>query len=201
MLSEEECRRIGEAIRAAERRSGADIVCVLARSSSDYSAVPVLWAALIALTAPWPLIAFTGWSVTRIFAVQILVFMACTVVMSAAPLRMALVPRAVRRARAHRAAVEQFHTRGLARTQSRRGVLVYVSMEERYVRILADAGISEKVPDARWRPVIEALVGKLRSGAVAEGIEEAVAACGNLMAGLFPAGGAGNELPDRIYLV
>src|SRR5437667_7759937 len=118
---------IAAAIRAAEQRTSGQIVCVLARSSSDYSHVSALWAALAALISPWPLIVFTQQSVQRIFFIQIAVFLATALVLSWPPVRMALVPRAVRRARAHRAAVEQFFARGLTHTRDRTGVLIFVS--------------------------------------------------------------------------
>ena len=51
--------RVSEAIREAEGRTDGEIVCVVARSSSDYSFYPVVWAALAALCAPWPLIELT----------------------------------------------------------------------------------------------------------------------------------------------
>ena len=94
---------------------------------------------------PWPLIYFTPWSVQRIFLLQLVVFLVVGVVLALAPLRFALVPRAVRRARAHRAALEQFVVRGITRTKNRTGVLIFVSLAERYARIIADEGIAAKV--------------------------------------------------------
>jgi putative membrane protein len=95
---------VSAAIREAEKRTSGQIVCVLAHSSSGYAYVPILWASVLALAAPWPLIEFTQWSVQRIFMVQLLVFILAGFLFSWIPVRLALVPRAVRRARAHRAA-------------------------------------------------------------------------------------------------
>src|SRR5260370_28490053 len=103
---------IAAAIRAAEQRTSGQIVCVLARSSSDYSHVSVLWAALAALISPWPLIVFTQHSVQRIFFIQIAVFLAAALGLSWPPVLMALGRRAVRRARARRAAAQPLLERG-----------------------------------------------------------------------------------------
>ena len=75
-----------------------------------------MWASLLALLAPWPLIYFTPWSVQQIFLVQLAVFIVAALLFSWMPLRLALVPRAVRRARAHRAALEQFVIRAASPT-------------------------------------------------------------------------------------
>jgi hypothetical protein len=46
-------KAIKAAIREAEAQSCGQIVCVLARSSSDYSAIPIEWAAVFGLIVPW----------------------------------------------------------------------------------------------------------------------------------------------------
>src|SRR5262245_2837451 len=79
-LTEDDRRSIEAAIREAEKRTCGQIVCVLARSSSDYSAVPIEWAAALALIVPWPLIYFTQLSVERIFLLQIVVFVLAGVI-------------------------------------------------------------------------------------------------------------------------
>ena len=76
------------AIREAEKRTSGQIVCVLAHSSSGYAYVPILWASVLALAAPWPLIEFTQWSVQRIFALQVVVFIVAGFLVSWMPLRL-----------------------------------------------------------------------------------------------------------------
>ena len=193
---------VAAAIREAERRSSGQIVCVLARASSAYAHVPVLWASALALLAPWPLIYFTPWSVQRIYLVQLAVFLVAGVVLSLLPLRLLLVPRAVKRARAHRAALEQFVLRRIDRTKNRTGVLIFVSLAERYARIIADEGIAAKVPAAQWQSAIDALTAHMRDGRMAEGFTAAIERCGNILAAHAPPDAApDNELPDRLYVV
>jgi putative membrane protein len=194
--------RIADAIRAAEARTSGEIVCVLARSSGEYGHVPALWSALFALAAPWPLMALTELSAQRIFLIQTAVFVALALVFSIDHFRMLLVPRAVQRARAHRAALEQFYTRGLSRTQQSNGVLIYVSLAERYARIVADDGVASKVGQEAWRKAIDALVGQIADGHLADGFVEAIDLCADVMSKIYPAEASGaNHLPDHIYLV
>ena len=75
-FTKEDHEAVSAAICEAEKRTCGQIVCVLAHSSSDYAYVPILWASLLALFVPWPLIDFTQWSVQRIFLLQLMVFVA-----------------------------------------------------------------------------------------------------------------------------
>jgi putative membrane protein len=201
-LSREDHARIAGAIRAAEASTSGEVVCVLARASSDYAVLPVIWAALIALTIPWPLIAFTQWPVQWIFAAQILAFAFAYVLLSIGDIRVALAPRAVRRMHAHRAAMEQFAIRRITRTRGRTGVLIFVSLAERYARICADDAIDAKVAQAAWQTAVEALIAEVKQERLADGFIVAIERCGTILAEHFPrSAGDENELPDRIFII
>jgi putative membrane protein len=135
-----------------------------------------------------------------VFAAQILVFALCALLLSAPPLRLLLVPRRAKRARAHRAALEQYFARGVGMTKARAGVLIYVSLEERYARIVADAGVSAKIGDDDWRVALDLLRAHMRNGRIADGFVAAVEECARLCAPHAPPGGE-DELPNRIYLM
>jgi putative membrane protein len=173
---------------------------VLARSSSEYQAVPVLTAALLALIVPWGFVYLTQWSVERILFAQLFVFVLATAVFALAPLGMALVPRRIKRVRAHRAAMEQFHARGLGRLESRAGVLIYVSLAERYARIVADDHLASKVTAAEWRAAVDALTAHMKDGRTADGLVAAIARCGAVLAERSP-GARSGKLPDRLYVM
>jgi len=200
-LTRADYEAVSAAIHAAEQRTSGQIVCVLAHASSDYAYVPILWASALALAAPWPLISFTPWSVQRIYLVQLAVFIVVGLIFSLPPLRLALVPRAVRRARAHRAALEQFVVRRVAHTRNRTGVLIFVSLAERYARIIADDAIAQKVPNSEWQAAIDALTGHMRDGHIAQGFTAAIERCGAVLAAHAPPDGAPNELPDRLHVM
>ena len=140
-------------------------------------------------------------SVQRIFFVQILVFAFAMLVFCWPTLRIALVPPGVRRARAHRAAIEQFFARGLTRTRDRTGVLIYVSLAGRYARIIADEGITSKVSNHEWQLAVDELTTHMRDGRVSHGFIAAIERCGAVLAEHAPPAGIGNELPGRIYVV
>jgi putative membrane protein len=200
-FGKEDYEAVAAAIGAAEQKTSGQIVCVLAHSSSGYVHVPILWAVALTLFTPWPLIDFTQWSVQRIFLLQLVVFIVAGLVFSWMPLRLLLVPRAVQRARAHRAAIEQFVVRGISRTKNRTGVLIFVSLAEHYARIIADEGIAAKVQTAEWQAAIDALTAHMRSDQIAAGFTAAIERCGEVLAQHAPPDGSPNELPDRLYVM
>jgi putative membrane protein len=201
-LSKQDQARISAAIHAAEARTEGEIVCVLAKSSSDYAVYPLAWAAVIAMISPWLLVALTALSVQRILLIQVLIFLGLFIGFSMPVLRHLIVPRHIQRASAHRAAMEQFMIRGMARKANRAGILIFVSLNEHYARIVADQGITEKVDQRVWQGAIDALVEHMRQDRIAEGFIEALEQCGEVLALHFPAGAApANDLPDRIYLI
>ncbi|SEO79453.1 putative membrane protein [Rhodospirillales bacterium URHD0017] len=201
-LTPHDRQRISAAIQAAERKTSGEIVCVLARSSADVTALPILLAALLALALPWLLVALTTLSVLTILSLQLALFVALAALLCLSRVRVALLPAAARRAIAHRAAMEQFMLRGIGRTEDRTGVLVFVSLAERYARIVADEAIASRVAQAEWQGAIDALIGHMREGRIADGFVEAIERCGGVLATHFPAkADERSELPDRIYLV
>jgi putative membrane protein len=202
-ISDRDRARLSAAIRAAEARTTGEIVCVLAqRSSVGRTALPVVIAAVLALAVPWLLMALTTLSLQLILSIQVVVFLAATAIAGLPGVQAALMPRRARRALAHRAAMEQFVIRGVARTKQRTGILIFVSLAERYTRIIADDGIAQRVPQAHWQGAVDALIAHTRDGRVADGFIAAIEMCGAVLATHFPSSGGGeDELPDRIYLI
>lgn len=201
-ISEQDRERISKAIRAAEAKTSGEIVCVLAQTSSDATALPILIAAVAALALPWLLVAFTAMTVYRILSLQVIVFLVLLMILCLPRVRVALMPRRARRAVAHRVARQQFTARGIARTKDRSGILIFVSLTERYARIIADEGIAARVGQSEWQAAVDALIAHMRDGRIADGYITAIDLCGAELAKHFPRTEADREeLPDRIYVI
>ena len=202
MLSEQDQTRISAAIRAAEAKTSGEIVCVLARTSTDPTALPILLAALGALVLPWVLVATTALPVYSILSLQVALFLVLVIILCLPRVRVALLTKRARRAVAHRAAMEQFRIRGLARTRDRTGVLIFVSLAERYARIVADEGIAGRVPQSEWQSAVDALITHTRDGRIADGFITAIGLCGEALARHFPRTATDrDERRDRIYVI
>ena len=201
-LMPEDEKRIAEAIRAAEQKTSGEIFCVMAAASSDYRFVPIARAALIALAVPLPLFYFTSLWADQIYFAQIAVFVVCAILFSLPGVRFALVPRWIKRDRASVEAKRQFAARGLHLTKQRTGVLIFASVAERYVEIVADAGINAKVSPEVWDKAVNAMIEKIKQGRPVDGFVEAIRICGEVLAKHFPPGATNkNELPNKLVLM
>lgn len=202
LFTTQEAQRISEAITQAERKTSGEIVAVVAESSDSYLYVPFLWAALIALLVPWPLIHYTWMQVQYIYVIQLVVFAALVALLWPKSVRTALVPRTLRQSHAKRRATEQFLVQNLHTTAGRTGVLIFVSVAERHAEILADQGIDAKVPAGTWQTIVDGLTRDIGNGRAADGFVGAIQATGEHLAQHFPPGALDpNELPDHLIIL
>jgi putative membrane protein len=199
-LSDQDRQRIAEAIAVVERRTSGELVTVIAAAADDYPYIPLLWPALAALLLP--AIVLTVWPETgawRLYLVQAAAFVVLALIAHLPPVRLALVPRAVKRRRASRLAREQFFEQGLHRTRARTGVLIFVAVAEHHVEIIADAGIDALVPQGTWDQAVAGFVERVRSGRIAEGFLAAIGEVGDRLAEHFPRPADDtDELPNRL---
>ena len=101
--------------------------------------------------------------------------------------------------RASRLAREQFFERGLHLTRARMGVLIFVSVAEHYVEIIADEGIDALVPPGTWDKAVADFIERVRAGRIAEGFLDMIEVIGARLAEHFPrAPDDRDELPNRL---
>ncbi len=187
IVSKQDKARVEGAITEAETKTSAEIVAVIARASGDYYYAAYLWAALAALILPWPLIFWTWMPIEEIFLLQLALFAVLAIVLNYPPVRYALVPRSVKRKNAHRKAVDQFVAQNLYTTPNRTGVLIFVSIAERYVEIIADADAHREIPDSEWQDSVDTLTAAIGRGEASEGLVETIRRVGEHLAAHFPA--------------
>ena len=65
-------------------------------------------------------------------------------------------------------------------------MLIFVSLAEHYVRIVADDGIAAKVDQSVWQGAVDVLLLHIRHGDMAAGFISAVEQCGEVLAEHFP---------------
>jgi putative membrane protein len=88
---------------------------------------------------------------------------------------------------------------GVGRTRDRNGVLVFVSLFERRVGVVADVGIDPRAMGAAWTDAVGALEASLAAGADTERFLAALAALGPPLAAAMPHRDDDvNELPDEV---
>ena len=227
MLSKADHDRVHAAIAKAEQRTSGELFCVVARESGHYREVMFAWAAAVALLAP-PLslvlglrpsfflaavltLLENGWVVAHVGSlnaevataligyavVQAALFVAVLAIASLPPVRRLLTPAALKHAQVHARAMEQFAHR-LHATRAATGVLIYASLAERRVEIIADEAIHAKVAPRTWDRAVQAAVGEIRAGDVAAGLLAAIGLCGEALAEHCPPDGEHEASADDV---
>jgi len=174
-LSASDRQRIHAAAEAAEARCGVHISVAIVKASDRYALYPIVWGALVALTAGGIITLFlphlTGRSV---FAIEAAGFVALSLLLDWWPLRVRCVPRRIRHARASVFAHREFAARILAERRDAGGVLVFLSLGERYAEVLADRQAHAGRDNTVWEKTVAAVVAAATSGQVADGIVSAL---------------------------
>ncbi|MFQ5350621.1 MAG: TPM domain-containing protein [Thermoanaerobaculia bacterium] len=96
--------------------------------------------------------------------------------------RRGLVPREMLERRVRRRAAVAFLEEEVFDTEDRTGILLFLSLFERRVVVLGDAGINAKVGEEEWVAISEAIAAGIRDGRPGEALVEGIGACGRLLA-------------------
>jgi putative membrane protein len=207
-ISLAERQRVALAIKKAELLTSGEIVVVAARQSDDYVHVPIHIAAGVALAVPFimPWLArffpWTAVSLFWVFVAQLVTFIIMALVLSQHPFRYWVTPKKLMQKYAHRNAAAQFLAVNTHGTQGRTGVLIFVSLLERYCEVIGDTAISRKVSNATWQSIVDEMIPHLRDGDLTEALVHAVERCGHELAKHFPPGTDNpNELPDHFIVL
>ena len=100
-----------------------------------------------------------------------------------------------------RRAEAEFYKAGLHQTKDATGILIFVSLAEHQAVVLADKGISQKLPANEWDEVVKLVTHSVRDGGLAKGLTAAIARCGQLLAPHFPLKDHDrNELSDALVI-
>ncbi len=214
----EERQQVSDGVHAAEGNTSGEIVTIVADRSDAYEDIALIYTGLAALFVPvlfaaWPALALnilarftSGWGETEVRDMMLLTFVAMALVsaikfggLQYEPLRMFFTPRAIRRRRVRRRAIELFKVGAEARTTGRTGILIYLSLGEHMAEIVADEAIHSKVPDTEWGDAMIAMTAQVREGRIADGMIAAVERVGTILSAHLPrAADDVNELPDRL---
>ncbi|MCX2697641.1 MULTISPECIES: TPM domain-containing protein [Ochrobactrum] len=205
LISDQNHKRIAEAIRAAETNTSGEIYAVLARASDDYffaagfvATCGILIASVVAaFLAHWYWFDISlpmfGLAVLAAFATAMFLLWLVP------SIRILLVPRRIRYKRAHLNALQQFLARNVHITEHRTGILLFVSMAEHYAEVIADAGIDARVEQEEWNGIVATLIHHASRLEVADGFVLAIGQAGVLLEKHFPAGEHTiNELDDHL---
>ncbi|MBI9099061.1 MAG: TPM domain-containing protein [Spirochaetaceae bacterium] len=218
VLSPKDNERIKDAVREAESKTSGEIVTAIINESSDYAFYELLASivggflyytiCLIFYSDISGLLQNMFWSYSDIFPT---LFIGITTVLVIGLLYLIsningvdrlIVPSKVISRKVNRRALLFFGESGLFNTRDRTGVLLFISLREKRVELLADSGINDKVKQEDWAEIVNNLISRLKENRMVDGLVEAVNSCGEMLVENFPIKPDDeNELSDDVHIL
>ena len=193
-LSDADRATIAAAVEAAEKKTSGEIVPMVVSTSYDYPMSDLIGGASLALPATFLLTPLVGgwlwigtWNLWVFLGLFSLLFLAGqALVRRSLILKRFFISNRELDAEVEEAAVTSFFKKGLYRTRAETGILIFISVFEHRVWVLADRGINRKVAPGQWDEIVALIVQGIKQKRGAEAICEAVEKVGTLLADHFP---------------
>ena len=194
-FSEADRAMIAAAVEASEKKTSGEIVPMVVSASYAYPMADAIGSVALALPGAFlltPLVGGCFWMGTWNLWVFLGVFTLLLLAGQAIVRRSLMIKRFFIANReidveVEEAAITSFFKKGLYRTREETGVLIFISLFERRVWVLADRGINRKVAPGQWDEIVALIVQGIKQKRAPEAICAAVEKVGNLLADHFPA--------------
>ncbi len=175
-------------IAEAEKRTSGEIVVMVVPSSYHYPLATMIGSSLLAVLfgIAGSLLAGkeTMWFFLEIFALS---FILLHELIKRTPfLKRFFVTASDMKEEVGEAAINSFYHKDINQTVDHTGILIYISLFERNVRVIADKGINAKVEKQVWQEVVDTIVRGIKSKGHGAAIAAAVDRCAEILAGHFP---------------
>ncbi len=202
LLDPADRQRLETACFEADKRTRGTIALVVVRASDAYADAGWRLGLLLALAASLALGAFLpAPGLAELLAAQAVSLAAGRGLARSDVVRRRLLSGSSVEASVERRAVRAFAEAGLHLHPERAGVLIFVSLLEHRVLVLADTGVEEQAPGSdSWQQLVEPVVAGMRDGSAAGGLVEAIERCGSLLSRHFPDTGAGHAMRTGLML-
>ena len=193
-LSDDDRTRVETAVKKAEKLTAGEIVVMIISASYQYPVAIVIGAAAFALPLALIMTPLLGgwlwiggqnmWLFLGFLTVFFILFH--EIIKRIPWLKRFFISRREIDAEVEEAAITSFFKHDLYRTRDATGVLVLISVFERRVRILADTGINNKVPEGQWDDIVKMITDGIKQKRSADAICEAVEKIGEILKRHFP---------------
>lgn len=212
-FTEKQLEELKAAVARAEERTAAEIVPIVTEQSDDYPVASWRGAgggATLGLAfcvgafqfySGWGMAwLFTGWGTALVVSAMGLVGGLLGTFVP--PLKRALVGNERLSTAVHLRAMQSFVQEEVFATRDRTGLLLFISLFEHRVEVLADTGIHKKVRPEDWGEVVARIRDGIRDGHLYDGLVEAFEMCSQLLetSGIDVREDDANELSNAIRI-
>lgn len=187
-LNDNDKTRIKNAVKEVEKITSGEIVPMIVSSSYHYPLSNVLGGLILSLilsiTATYFLHTQSMWIFLGIF-LGLFVIMH-ELVKRVYPLKRLFISSNEIDEEVEEAAIKSFYLNGLYCTRDETGVLIFISVFERRVWVLADRGINEKVVPDTWKEIVAMITDGIKKKEQTDAIVKAVQRVGEILKKHFP---------------
>lgn len=218
LLNNDEKISIAGAVKRAESSTSGEISTALIRESSDYAFYELRGALAFAIVlyliqirlyphiSDWAQSLYwnsPSWITPMIIAIISFLGGGIFYFISNIPtIDRLIIPRRIMESRVRHRALRHFTESGVYATADGTGILIFISLLERRVEILADRGIGSRIPEEEWSEIVSELTASLSRDDLAAGLIRAVERCGEKLKEHFPiADDDINELSDDLVIL
>ena len=206
-LSHGDREKIIQAVREAEQGTAGEIVPMVVSQSYSYPMADIIGGGVLALPAALALSRFISarfwisdpdhWLFLGILTLCFVSFhQTCKHILW---LKRLFISQREIEEEVDEAATIHFFREGLHQTRERTGILIFISVFERRVRVLGDQGINEKVSKDQWDRIVHIITDGIKQKNQAEAVCLAVKEAGRILRTHFPMGPDDrNELKDLV---
>ncbi|APW66855.1 MULTISPECIES: TPM domain-containing protein [Arcobacteraceae] len=198
-IKEEHKQAISKSIELLESKSSAELVAVVAKRSATYkyasSVISIIIVCLLSL-----LCLFFDISTLLLIQTQILTFLILHFIFNRFEnIILFLLPSFYKKNIASKYANTQFENLRLNRTKTKQALMFFVSIDEKYVEIITDEKISEKISNDYWQVIVDEFIKDVKNNELSKGYLKAIDSCSTYLIKEFPIKDDDeNELPNDV---
>lgn len=186
-ISHETKEKIKVAICEMEQKTSSELVAVVTQKSGEYLYLSLLITSLVSLLIPFGLLfCAPDMEAKNIYEAQLLGFMLLLLLLNVPKVLFCVLPKSILIKAAKLKAYETFQILGLHKTSNYQAVMIFVSLYEQSIEIIADSAISSKIDNALWQSTIDTFVHNIKNGHFEEGYLQAILEIGALLEHHFP---------------
>ena len=217
-LSKDDIKKIGSAVKKAESKTSGEIATAMIKESYNYAIYELMFAVVIGFVYFVLMMFFAGnveqflqgefWDYSVNYLVMFYGFSTFIIIAlfyfigNLSCIDRIIVPKKIRNQKVAERATRYFMESGVYNTKDRTGILIFISIMERRVELLADSGINEKIPKEKWQNIVDNIIKGIKQKEITTHLTESINECGNLLVEHFPIQSDDkNELTDDIKIL
>lgn len=184
-LSQEEKDIISQEIENLEKFSSAELIAVVTKKSENYKYANSLLSIFLTFLSSFFIYFNNQLSNFELIQYQIFIFLLIFIFLEKfETLSLKLLPKAYKHYLSSKNAKRQFYNLGINKTKY--SVMFFVSIKEKYVEIICDEEITNKIENSYWQYIVDEFINDVKSNHLSNGYLKAIQSCSDILVKRFP---------------